>query len=115
MMTQQFVSYCTQKCLKEPCHEIFDLQFFSSNNSIWAPDPRVKAFLHMASYSLRYSTRKSIFLVVNGVNDTADDKKFDLIVEYLREYKAICKKALTHGSRAQIELFDEKNRRSKIS
>jgi hypothetical protein len=57
--------------LKGPCHEIFDLRFFSSNNSIWAPDPRVKAFLHMASYSRRYSTRKSTFLVVSGVNDTA--------------------------------------------
>jgi hypothetical protein len=30
--------------LKGPCHEIFDLWFFSSNNSIWAPDTRVKAF-----------------------------------------------------------------------
>jgi hypothetical protein len=35
-------------------------------------------------------------------------KKIDFIVEYLREYEAICKKALTHGSRAQMELFDEK-------
>jgi hypothetical protein len=42
-------------------------------------------------------------------------EKMDFIVEYLREYEAICKKALTWGSRAQMELFDEKNRRSKIS
>jgi hypothetical protein len=47
---------------------------FSSNNSIWAPDTRVKAFLHMAWYSRRYSAMKSIFLVVSGVNDTADHK-----------------------------------------
>jgi hypothetical protein len=60
--------------LKVPCHEIFDLWFFSSNNSIWAPDTRVKAFLHMASYLQRYSTMKSTFLLVSGVNDTADHK-----------------------------------------
>jgi hypothetical protein len=47
--------------LKGPSHEIFDLRFFSSNNSIWTLDPRVKAFLHMASCSRRYSTKKSIF------------------------------------------------------
>jgi hypothetical protein len=35
-------------------------------------------------------------------------KKVDFIVEYLRKYEAICKKALTCGSRAQMELFDEK-------
>jgi hypothetical protein len=53
--------------------------------------------------------------VVGGVIDTADHKKIYFIIEYLREYEAICKKALTLGSRAQMELFDEKNRRSKIS
>jgi hypothetical protein len=53
--------------------------------------------------------------VPSGVIDTADHKKFEFIVEYLREYEAICKKALTRGSRVQIELFDEKNQRSKIS
>jgi hypothetical protein len=42
-------------------------------------------------------------------------KKVDFLVEYLREYEAICKKTLTLGSGAQMELFDEKNRRSKIS
>jgi hypothetical protein len=36
--------------------------FFSSNNSTWATDPRVKAFLKMTSDSRRYSTMKSIFL-----------------------------------------------------
>jgi hypothetical protein len=51
-----------QRSLKGPCHEIFDLRFFSSNNSNWALDPRVKAFFHMTSYSLRYSTMKSNFL-----------------------------------------------------
>jgi hypothetical protein len=34
--------------------------------------PLAKAFLHMASYSRRYLTMKSIFFVVRGVNDTAD-------------------------------------------
>jgi hypothetical protein len=38
-------------------------------------------------------------------------KKVDFIVEY----EAICKKALTHVSGAQMELFDEKNQMSKIS
>jgi hypothetical protein len=37
-------------------------------------------------------------------------KKADFIVEYLFEYEAICKKALTRVSGAQIELFDEKIR-----
>jgi hypothetical protein len=35
-------------------------------------------------------------------------KKVNFIVEYLWEYKAICKKALTRVSGAQMELFDEK-------
>jgi hypothetical protein len=35
-------------------------------------------------------------------------KKVDFIVEYLYEYEAICKKALTRVSGAQMELFDEK-------
>jgi hypothetical protein len=37
-------------------------------------------------------------------------KKGDFIVEYLREYEAICKKALIRVSGAQMELFDEKTR-----
>jgi hypothetical protein len=37
-------------------------------------------------------------------------KKVEFIVEYLREYEAICKKALTRVSEAQMELFDEKTR-----
>jgi hypothetical protein len=41
--------------LKGQCQEIFDLWFFSSNSPIWAPDSRVKAFLHMASNSRSYS------------------------------------------------------------
>jgi hypothetical protein len=48
-----------------------------------------------------------ITFVVSGV--------IDFIVEYLCEYEAICKKALTRISGAQMELFDEKNQRSKIS
>jgi hypothetical protein len=35
-------------------------------------------------------------------------KKVDFLVEYLQDYEAICKKALTRGSVAQMELFDEK-------
>jgi hypothetical protein len=53
--------------------------------------------------------------LISGVNDTNDHKKIDFIVEYLHEYEVKCEKALTRGSRAQMELFDEKNRRSKIS
>jgi hypothetical protein len=62
----------------------------------------------------------------NGVIDTVDQwssvsltplatKKVDFIVKYLSEDKAVRKKAFTHGPGAQMELFDEKNRRSKIS
>jgi hypothetical protein len=42
-------------------------------------------------------------------------KKVNFIVEYFHEYEAICIKALTHVSGAQMELFDEKNQRLKIS
>jgi hypothetical protein len=42
-------------------------------------------------------------------------KKVYFPVEYLWEYKAICKMALTRGSGAQMKLFDEKNQRFKIS
>jgi hypothetical protein len=42
-------------------------------------------------------------------------KKVDFIVEYLREYEAICKKALFRVSGAQMELFDEKKPEVKIS
>jgi hypothetical protein len=52
--------------------------------------------------------------VVSGVIDTADTKKVDFIVKYLCKYEAMCKKALTRVSGAQMELFDEKNQRSKI-
>jgi hypothetical protein len=40
-------------------------------------------------------------------------KKVEFIVKYLREYKAICKKALTRVSGAQMQLFDEKTRGQK--
>jgi hypothetical protein len=46
---------------------------------------------------------------------TLTNKKVDLIFEYLREYEAICKKASTRGPKDQMDLFDEKNRRLKIS
>jgi hypothetical protein len=53
--------------------------------------------------------------LISGVIYTADNKKINVIVEYLREYEAICKKALTRVSGAQMELVDEKNQSSKIS
>jgi hypothetical protein len=59
--------------------------------------------------------------VVSGVIDTAHHwsavslipLNTNLIFEYLREYKAICKKALTRGTGAQMELFDAKNQSQK--
>jgi hypothetical protein len=36
--------------------------FHQTTPFVWAFDPRVKEFLHMTSYSRRYSTLKSIFL-----------------------------------------------------
>jgi hypothetical protein len=55
---------------------------FSSNNSIWATDPRVKVFLNINSNSPRLSTLKCPFFwqscqwhrlpLVGAVNDTAD-------------------------------------------
>jgi hypothetical protein len=35
-------------------------------------------------------------------------KKVDFIIEYLWKYRAMCKKALTHGPVAQMESFDDK-------
>jgi hypothetical protein len=63
-----------ENCYRDPVTRFSTSGFFSSNNSIRAPDTQVKAFLHMASYSRRYSTIKSTFFVVSGVNDTADHK-----------------------------------------
>jgi hypothetical protein len=40
--------------LKGQCHEIFDLRFFTSNNTPWAPDSRTKAFFNSASNLPRY-------------------------------------------------------------
>jgi hypothetical protein len=40
-------------------------------------------------------------------------KKVNFIVEYLREYKAICKKALTSVSGAQMELQKTRGRKSR--
>jgi hypothetical protein len=52
-------SYLQCPLLKGPCHEIFALRFSSSNNSIWAPDTRIKAFLlriRLFSYEISWST-----------------------------------------------------------
>jgi hypothetical protein len=43
--------------------------------------------------------------------DTACAKIGDFIVEHLREFEAICKKALTRSSGAQVGLIYEKNQR----
>jgi hypothetical protein len=48
-----------QSFLKGQCHEIFDLWFFHQTKLPLSPDTRVKAFLHMAWNSRRYSTLKS--------------------------------------------------------
>jgi hypothetical protein len=40
--------------LKGQCHEIFDLRFFSLNNTPCSPHSRAKAFLNSASNSPRY-------------------------------------------------------------
>jgi hypothetical protein len=60
--------------------------FFSSNNPIWAPDSRVKAFSNIASNSWSYAT-KSVpercqghrLSRLSGVNDTAEarDREFE--------------------------------------
>jgi hypothetical protein len=46
----------------------------------------------------------------SGVDDTADHQKSQLhfTIENLSKYKAICKKDLSYGAEAQIEMFDEK-------
>jgi hypothetical protein len=65
----------------------------------------IKTFIH----------KISIAFVVSGVIDTADHRKrrFQMRLSLLIE--AICKEASTRGSGAQMELFDEQNRRPKIS
>jgi hypothetical protein len=73
--------------------------------SIWIP---FKSSQSTLNFEVPWS---AVSILVSGVND----KNIDFIVEYLREYVVIWKKALTRWSRAQMELFDEKNRRSKIS
>jgi hypothetical protein len=45
MARQKFLEiFYSLTSLKGPCHEIFDLRFFSSNNSIWATDPYAYGF-----------------------------------------------------------------------
>jgi hypothetical protein len=53
---------------------------FSSNNPILALDSRVKAILHMATNSRRYSTMKSILMPLTKI-DTADQgtSKFSML------------------------------------
>jgi hypothetical protein len=53
--------------------------------------------------------------LVSGVIDTADHKIGDIKGEFLGEFESISKKALTHKTVAQMELFYEKNQKSKIS
>jgi hypothetical protein len=47
-----------------------------------------------------------LFFCTSCANDTAGAKIGDFKVKYLREFEAICKKALTHG--VQVGLFDGK-------
>jgi hypothetical protein len=47
-------------------------------------------------------------LVVSGVIETADHQKSRFRNQISLKYKATCKKALTRGPEAQMELFDEK-------
>jgi hypothetical protein len=49
-------------CFKGTVSRDFRPLVFSSNNPTWAPDSQLKAFLHMASNSRRYSTFKSPIL-----------------------------------------------------
>jgi hypothetical protein len=46
----------------------------------------------------------------SGEIETTGAKIGDFKVEYLRQFEAICKKALTRESGAQVGLFDEKTR-----
>jgi hypothetical protein len=48
--------------------------------------------------------------IIFGFSGVISAASGDFIVENLREFEAICKNALTHKSRAQVGLFDEKNR-----
>ena len=51
--------HCDQEIsLKGVCHEIFDLQFFSCFEPIWAPDKQAKVFLNSVLISPRYTIRK---------------------------------------------------------
>jgi hypothetical protein len=56
---------------------------FSSNNSNQAPKTQIKAFFYLALYSQRYSSMKKPFLVVSGVDDTANHKKWYVVNPYI--------------------------------
>jgi hypothetical protein len=56
----------------------------------------------------KYMGYLRIVFSTSGVIDTAGVKFGDFKVEYLREFEAICEKALTRGSRAQVGLFNGK-------
>jgi hypothetical protein len=60
-----------QRLLKGTLSRDLQPPVFLSNNSIWALDPLVKAFLHMALYLQRYLTMKLFLFVFSSVNDTA--------------------------------------------
>jgi hypothetical protein len=63
----------------------------------------------------KYRGYLRIFFGHSGVIDTAEAKVGDFKVEYLREFHAICKKALTRGSGVLEKLFDEKKTRGRKS
>jgi hypothetical protein len=64
----------------------------------------IAAFLYLNIRKKKYGDYLRITFVVSGVIHTADQKKVDFKVEHIcGEYEAICEKALTDGSGAQIE------------
>jgi hypothetical protein len=69
---------------------------------------------HRIFRSMEYSMYQNFTDLLSWYHWHRWPQKIDFIVEYFREYEAICKKALTRGSRAQMELFDEKNMRKNM-
>jgi hypothetical protein len=59
----------------------------------------------------KYRGYSRIVFGLNGFIDTTQVKIGDFKVEYLCEFQAICKKALTRVSGSKGKLFDEKNQR----
>jgi hypothetical protein len=81
------------------------LIFFIKQSHL-GPNSRVKIFSNMASNSRSYSTK----LVPEWCQWHRSGQISDFKVEYLREFQAICKKALTRVSGAKEKLFGEKTR-----